>query len=246
MRDADVVSCATLSTVPLVLGNWLKPGTHVDLVGAYKRTMRETDDEVMRRADLIVVDSRDGALAEGGDVIQAIASGAISAADVVAELRDFARGAHPGRTRDDQITVFKSVGFALEDLAAARSRSSPASVGRRLTESPPSTSRARAAGISGSCRWTSSGTSPNTTFFGTLNRARCCWQWAMSSASVTAAPGFNSTNAHGVSPHLGSGCATTAAVSTSGWRYSASSTSIELMFSPPEMMMSFERSLIFT
>jgi ornithine cyclodeaminase len=119
VRDADLVSCATLSTAPLVLGNWLKPGTHVDLVGAYKRTMRETDDEVMRRADLIVVDSRDGALVEGGDVIQAVASGAISAADVVAELRDFARGSHPGRTRDDQITVFKSVGFALEDLAAA-------------------------------------------------------------------------------------------------------------------------------
>ncbi len=119
VRDADVVSCATLSSLPLVLGSWLKPGTHVDLVGAYKRTMRETDDEAMRRADVIVVDRREGALVEGGDVTQAIASGAISAADVVAELRDFARGAHPGRTRDDQITVFKSVGFALEDLAAA-------------------------------------------------------------------------------------------------------------------------------
>jgi len=119
VADADVVSCATLSTAPLVLGRWLKPGTHVDLVGAYKRTMRETDDEAMRRADIIVVDNRDGALAEGGDVMQAIASGAIRVEDVAAELRDFARGAHPGRARDDQITVFKSVGFALEDLAAA-------------------------------------------------------------------------------------------------------------------------------
>lgn len=119
VADADIVSCATLSTAPLVLGRWLKPGTHVDLVGAYKRTMRETDDEAMRRADVIVVDSRDGALAEGGDVMEAIASGAICVEDVAAELRDFARGAHPGRTRDDQITVFKSVGFALEDLAAA-------------------------------------------------------------------------------------------------------------------------------
>jgi alanine dehydrogenase len=119
VAGADIVSCATLSTVPLVLGRWLVPGTHVDLVGAYQRTMRETDDEVMRRADLIVVDSRVGALAEGGDVIQAIDSGAISPGDVAAELRDLARGTHPGRTRDDQITVFKSVGFALEDLAAA-------------------------------------------------------------------------------------------------------------------------------
>jgi ornithine cyclodeaminase len=73
----------------------------------------------MQRADLIVVDDREAALAEGGDVVQAIASGAIDARKVAAELRDFARGAHPGRTRDDQVTVFKSVGFALEDLAAA-------------------------------------------------------------------------------------------------------------------------------
>ncbi len=116
---ADVVSCATLSTSPLVLGAWLKPGTHLDLVGAFKRHMRETDDDAMRRADLIVVDDREAALAEGGDVVQAIASGAIATEDVAAELRDFARGAHPGRARNDQITVFKSVGFALEDLAAA-------------------------------------------------------------------------------------------------------------------------------
>lgn len=119
VTDADVVSCATLATSPLILGRWLRAGTHLDLVGAFKPHMRETDDEAMRRADLIVVDHRDGALTEGGDVVQAIASGAISASDIAAELRDFARGTHPGRTRDDQITIFKSVGFALEDLAAA-------------------------------------------------------------------------------------------------------------------------------
>jgi alanine dehydrogenase len=119
VAGADIVSCATLSTSPLVLGRWLAPGTHVDLVGAYQRHMRETDDAAMQRADLIVVDDRKAALAEGGDVVQAIASGAIDARKVVAELRDFARGTHPGRTRDDQVTVFKSVGFALEDLAAA-------------------------------------------------------------------------------------------------------------------------------
>jgi ornithine cyclodeaminase len=119
VSGADIVSCATLSTAPLVLGRWLMPGTHVDLVGAYSRTMRETDDAAMQRADLIVVDDRQAALAEGGDVVQAIASGAIAAGKVAADLRELARGAHPGRTRDDQITVFKSVGFALEDLAAA-------------------------------------------------------------------------------------------------------------------------------
>ena len=116
---ADIVSCATLATAPLVRGEWLRPGVHLDLVGAFRKDMRETDDLAMQRADLIVVDDRTAALAEGGDVVQPLASGAIRPDKVGAELRDLARGAHPGRTRDDQITVFKSVGFALEDLAAA-------------------------------------------------------------------------------------------------------------------------------
>jgi ornithine cyclodeaminase len=119
VRDADIVSCATLSTEPLVRGAWLRPGMHLDLVGAYNPRMRETDDAAIACADLIVVDTRDGALAEGGDLVAAIASGAIDASAVAADLADLARGAHPGRTRDDEITVFKSVGFSLEDLAAA-------------------------------------------------------------------------------------------------------------------------------
>ncbi|HTR59020.1 MAG TPA: ornithine cyclodeaminase family protein [Casimicrobiaceae bacterium] len=119
VSEADIISCATLAAEPLVRGDWLRPGVHLDLVGAFTRDMRESDDAAMQRADLIVVDSRTGALAEGGDVMQAIASGAIGKDKVAAELRDLARGAHPGRSRDDEITVFKSVGFALEDLAAA-------------------------------------------------------------------------------------------------------------------------------
>ena len=91
----------------------------LDLVGAFHAGMRETDDAAMARADLVVVDQRTAALAEGGDIVQAIASGALSPADIAADLADFARGAHPGRTRADEVTVFKSVGFALEDLAAA-------------------------------------------------------------------------------------------------------------------------------
>jgi ornithine cyclodeaminase/alanine dehydrogenase-like protein (mu-crystallin family) len=71
------------------------------------------------RADVLVVDDRAAVLAEGGDVVQAIASGAITPQRIGADLRDLARGAHPGRTRDDQVTLFKSVGFALEDFAAA-------------------------------------------------------------------------------------------------------------------------------
>jgi len=119
VRRADIVCCATLSTTPLVLGAWLAPGVHLDLVGAFNARMRETDDAAMVRADLVVVDNRAAALAEGGDIVRAIASGAIDERCIAAELADLARGSHPGRTRDDQITVFKSVGFALEDLAAA-------------------------------------------------------------------------------------------------------------------------------
>jgi ornithine cyclodeaminase len=81
--------------------------------------MRESDDAVFARADLIAVDDRTAALAEGGDLVQALESGAVDGARIAAELRDFARGRHRGRSRAEQITVFKSVGFALEDLAAA-------------------------------------------------------------------------------------------------------------------------------
>jgi ornithine cyclodeaminase len=119
VREADIVSCATLSTAPIVRGEWLSPGTHLDLVGAFHAGMRETDDAAMARADLVVVDQRAGALAEGGDIVQAMESGALTESRIAADLADLAHGAHPGRTRADEVTVFKSVGFALEDLAAA-------------------------------------------------------------------------------------------------------------------------------
>jgi len=120
VRVADIVSCATLSTEPLVRGEWLRPGTHLDLVGAFKANMRETDDEAMRRADRIFVDDRAAALVEGGDVVQALNSGAIGIERIVGDLRELVSGACPGRANADEITVFKSVGFALEDLAAAK------------------------------------------------------------------------------------------------------------------------------
>lgn len=119
VRAADIVCCATLSSEPLVRGAWLRPGTHVDLVGAFKSDMRETDDAAIARADVVVVDHRTAALAEGGDLVQAIRSGAFAVDRVAADLADLARGRHPGRTHADQVTLFKSVGFALEDLAAA-------------------------------------------------------------------------------------------------------------------------------
>lgn len=116
--NADIISCATLSTEPLVRGAWLRPGQHVDLVGAFTPRMRETDDEVMRRAT-VFVDTRAGATKEGGDIVQAMDSGALKADAIAADLYDLCRNAHPGRSDEDALTVFKSVGCALEDLAAA-------------------------------------------------------------------------------------------------------------------------------
>lgn len=115
---ADVISCATLSTAPLLTGDLLKPGAHVDLVGAFRPDMRETDDEVVRRATLFV-DTRAGALQEGGDLVQPIKAGIIQATDVQAELSELTQGSHPGRRSSEEITLFKSVGTAIEDLAAA-------------------------------------------------------------------------------------------------------------------------------
>ncbi|HEX2727441.1 MAG TPA: ornithine cyclodeaminase family protein [Beijerinckiaceae bacterium] len=117
VRGADLVSCATLSTAPLVKGAWLKAGAHLDLVGAFTLSMREADDEALRRAS-IHVDTA-AARSEGGDVALALKSGAISDADVKGDLFDLCRGKAAGRADTDEITVFKSVGTALEDLAAA-------------------------------------------------------------------------------------------------------------------------------
>ena len=118
--QADIVSCATLAVEALLRGDWLRPGTHMDLVGAYTARMRETDDRVLARASAVWCDTRQGVLAEGGDVVQALASGALEPARIRGELADLCRSmAVPERGAGD-ITVFKSVGAALEDLAAAR------------------------------------------------------------------------------------------------------------------------------
>ena len=94
-------------------------GVHVDLVGGFTPEMREADDDTMRRAR-IFVDSREGALAEAGDILAPIAAGAISRDDIAGDLFDLTRGDRAGRRFHDQITLFKSVGLALEDLAAAK------------------------------------------------------------------------------------------------------------------------------
>lgn len=118
VREAHIVSCATTATEPVVRGSWLEPGTHLDLVGAFTPAMREVDDAAVARSR-IVVDTYAGALAEAGDLLSPLASGAIRRESIVAELAELVRGDQRGRTRDDQITMFKSVGTALEDLCAA-------------------------------------------------------------------------------------------------------------------------------
>lgn len=118
VREADIVCCATTSTVPLVLGDWLAPGTHLDLVGGFRPDMREVDDAAVLRAR-VYVDTRGGALSEAGDLTQPLAAGLIGRSHVQADLAELLGGRQPGRLNDEEITLFKSVGTALEDLAAA-------------------------------------------------------------------------------------------------------------------------------
>jgi ornithine cyclodeaminase len=130
LAQADIISCATLATEPLIMGSLLKPGTHVDLVGAFRPNMCEADPTCFARSR-VFVDIREGALEEAGDLMQAIEADAMKAQDIEAELEELCCGQHPGRgAHPDDITVFKSVGSAIEDLAAAelvfRSWSQPA------------------------------------------------------------------------------------------------------------------------
>lgn len=115
---ADIVSCATISNTPLVKGELLKPGAHLDLVGAFTPSMRESDDAAIRRAR-VFVDTRAGATKEAGDIVQPLQSGLLKPESILADLHELARGEKAGRGSDDEITLFKSVGAALEDLAAA-------------------------------------------------------------------------------------------------------------------------------
>jgi ornithine cyclodeaminase len=119
LARADIVTCATTATEPVVHGAQVRPGTHVDLVGAFTPAMREADDALVQAAS-VFVDTFAGALKEAGDLVQPLVAGAIGREHVLAELADLCAGRHPGRERDDEVTLFKSVGTALEDLCAAR------------------------------------------------------------------------------------------------------------------------------
>ena len=117
-QQADIICCATTSKEPLIFHDWVKPGTHIDLVGGFRPDMREADDELMRHAQ-IFVDTVEGTLAEAGDLIQPIQKGLITSGAIRAELADLTTDRHAGRLNNDDITVFKSVGTAIEDLCAA-------------------------------------------------------------------------------------------------------------------------------
>jgi alanine dehydrogenase len=118
MAEADIISCATTSSTAIVRGQWLKPGTHIDLAGAYKPEMRETDGDTVARAR-VYVDTREGAETEAGDLIQAVKEGKFRMENIQGDLFDLCRGKAAGRRNREEITLFKSCGTALEDLAAA-------------------------------------------------------------------------------------------------------------------------------
>ncbi len=122
VKKADIISCATLSKTPLILGSWVQPGTHVDLIGSFTPSMREADDQLMQKA-AIYADFKAAALYETGDFITPIKNGSITEAAVLGDFITLSRNQKVGRAalgiQPDAITVFKAVGSSIEDLAAA-------------------------------------------------------------------------------------------------------------------------------
>lgn len=118
VAQADIISCATLSHQPLIKGSLIKQGSHIDLIGGFTPAMREADDDVIRRAS-VFVDTRAGACKESGDIVIPLQTGVLKESDIQADLYDLCRKSHQGRHSESEITVFKSVGAACEDLAAA-------------------------------------------------------------------------------------------------------------------------------
>jgi alanine dehydrogenase len=120
VRDADIICTATTSSKPVFGGSDLKPGAHINAVGAYTPQMQEVDEMTLKRTSKIVIDHRAGALAEAGDLIIALKNGAIKEIDIYAEIGEIAAGKKRGREHDDEITYYKSVGNAVQDASVAR------------------------------------------------------------------------------------------------------------------------------
>lgn len=118
-READVIVCATASRAPIILGDWVRAGTHVALIGNHERDARECDTELVVKSR-IYVDSRVNVLNEAGELLIPIGEGRLRESDIIAELGELCAGTAAGRADDGEITLFKSVGTALADLAAAQ------------------------------------------------------------------------------------------------------------------------------
>jgi len=119
VRGASIVCTVTSSDQPVLLGRWLSPGTHVNAVGVSQPRAREIDTDVVTRSSLFV-DRRESALKEPGDILQPLHDGAITPDHIRAEIGEVAAGLEPGRKSEDEITLFKSLGLAVEDIAAAQ------------------------------------------------------------------------------------------------------------------------------
>ena len=118
LNVADVISCATLTQKPLIMGDWIKPGQHLDLVGAFTPDMAEVDSKAIAKSK-VVVDTYEGALSESGELINALKEGRIKKEHILSDLRELVLEEKKIRKDSNDITLFKSVGTALEDLAAA-------------------------------------------------------------------------------------------------------------------------------
>ena len=118
VRGADIISSCTMAKVPVIMGAWLQPGQHVDLIGAYTPDMREADDEALRRAK-IFVDSRATTIGHIGEIKIPLEEGVITEADILGDLHQLVAGT-AGRSTDDEITLFKNGGGAHLDLMTAR------------------------------------------------------------------------------------------------------------------------------
>ena len=118
LNVADVISCATLTQKPLIMGDWIKPGQHLDLVGAFTPDMAEADSKAIAMSK-VVVDTYEGALSESGELINALKEGRIKKEHILSDLRELVLEEKNIRKDSNDITLFKSVGTALEDLAAA-------------------------------------------------------------------------------------------------------------------------------
>jgi ornithine cyclodeaminase/alanine dehydrogenase-like protein (mu-crystallin family) len=133
--ESDILVTVTTSTTPVFDGRHLKGGTHINAVGAYTPEMRELDDFTIGKSK-IVVDTYEGCMAEAGDLLIPIRNGKLSKENIYADLGEIVLGQKPARTADDEITLFESVGFALEDLVVASlayGRASEKGVGLKFT-----------------------------------------------------------------------------------------------------------------